>query len=84
MEPGSDSQTKEERLRSKDGQQTEQERGSDSSQNESFVRDRALKGANNEHTGEKIRPDPYEAKKESLGVASKRDVSPNTPKGEQL
>jgi hypothetical protein len=53
---------------------------------EPYVRDRALNRANHERVSESIRPDPYEAGKEraSGGPASVRNVSPNTPKGEQV
>jgi hypothetical protein len=53
---------------------------------EPYVRDRALKRANHERVSESIRPDPYEPGKEraSGGPASARNVSPNTPKGEQV
>jgi hypothetical protein len=51
-----------------------------------YVRDRALNRANHERVSESIRPDPYEAGKEraSGGPASARNVSSNTPKGEQV
>ena len=49
-----------------------------------YVRDRALNRANSRRLGEKVRPDPYEERKESTGVASARDVSPNTPRGESV
>jgi len=48
-----------------------------------YVRDRALNKANRKRTGEKTRPDPY-AGREKIQPASSRDVSPNTPKGEQV
>ena len=53
---------------------------------EPYVRDRALNRANHERVSESIRPDPYEPGKEhaSGGPASARNVSPNTPKGEQV
>jgi hypothetical protein len=53
---------------------------------EPYVRDRALNRANYERVSESTRPDPYEAGKEgaSGGPASARNVSPNTPKGEQV
>ena len=72
METRSESQIDEDRVRSKGRQQNKDLN--------SYVRD----GANDERTDEEIRTDPHEAKKESVGVASKRDVSPNTPKGEPL
>lgn len=51
-----------------------------------YVRDRALNRANHERVSESVRPDPYEAGKEraSGGPASARNVSSNTPKGEQV
>jgi hypothetical protein len=53
---------------------------------EPYVRDRALNRANHERVSESIKPDPYEPGKEraSGGPASARNVSPNTPKGEQV
>jgi Protein of unknown function (DUF2795) len=53
---------------------------------EPYVRDRALNRANRERVSESIRPDPYEPGKEraSGGPASARNVSSNTPKGEQV
>lgn len=48
-----------------------------------YVRDRALNKANNERTGEGIRPDPYSGR-EKIKPASSRDVSPNTPTGEDV
>jgi hypothetical protein len=53
---------------------------------EPYVRDRALNRTNHERVSESIRPDPYEPGKEraSGGPASARNVSPNTPKGEQV
>jgi hypothetical protein len=48
------------------------------------VRDKALNRANNRRTGETIRPDPYEGRVESVGTASSKDVSPNTPHGEPV
>lgn len=53
---------------------------------EPYVRDRALNRANHERVSESIRPDPYEPGKEraSGGPASARNVSSNTPKGEQV
>jgi hypothetical protein len=53
---------------------------------EPYVRDRALNRANHERVSESIRPDPNEPGKEraSGGPASARNVSSNTPKGEQV
>lgn len=53
---------------------------------EPYVRDGALNRTNHERVSESIRPDPYEPGKEraSGGPASARNVSPNTPKGEQV
>lgn len=48
-----------------------------------YVRDRALNRANSERTGEGIRPDPYSGR-ERIKPASSRDVSPNTPPGEEV
>jgi hypothetical protein len=48
-----------------------------------YVRDRALNRANRKRTGEKIRPDPYTGR-EKIWPASARDVSPNTPRGEEV
>lgn len=48
-----------------------------------YVRDRALNKANNERTGEGIRPHPYSGR-EMIKPASSRDVSPNTPTGEEV
>ena len=48
-----------------------------------FVRDRALNRANSERTGEEIRHDPY-AGREIIGPANSKNVSPNTPKGEEV
>jgi hypothetical protein len=55
-------------------------------EDEPYVRDRALNRANHERVSESIRSDPYEAGKEraSGGPASARNVSSNTPKGEQV
>lgn len=47
-----------------------------------YARDRALNRANNKRIGESVRTDPYE--QASGGPASARNVSPNTPKGEDL
>ena len=53
---------------------------------EPYVRDKALNRANHERVSESIRPDPNEPGKEraSGGPASARNVSSNTPKGEQV
>lgn len=48
-----------------------------------YVRDKPLNRANRERIGEKVRPDPY-AGRENIQPASARDVSPNTPKGEEV
>jgi hypothetical protein len=48
-----------------------------------YARDTALNRANSRRTGERIRRDPY-TEHESVGVASSKDVSPNTPKGESV
>lgn len=48
-----------------------------------YVRDRALNRANSERTGEGVRPDPYSGR-ENIKPASSRDVSPNTPTGEEV
>jgi hypothetical protein len=48
-----------------------------------YVRDRALNRANSRRTGEEIRPDPYSGR-ESIKPASSKDVSPNTPPGEDI
>ncbi len=48
-----------------------------------YVRDKALNRANNERIGERIRPDPYPAR-EKIRPASAKDVSPNTPPGEDV
>lgn len=47
-----------------------------------YVRDRALNRANTKRIGESVRTDPYE--QPSGGPASARNVSSNTPKGEDL
>ena len=46
-----------------------------------YARDRALNNANTVRTGEGIRPEPTI---ERIKPASSRDVSPNTPTGEQV
>lgn len=48
-----------------------------------YVRDRALNRVNSERTGEGIRADPYSGR-ERIKPASSRDVSPNTPTGEEV
>lgn len=48
-----------------------------------YVRDRALNRANRKRIGEKVRPDPYTGH-ERIWPASARDVSPNTPRGEEV
>lgn len=48
-----------------------------------YVRDRALNIANSKRTGEEIRSDPYSGR-ETIGPANTKDVSPNTPKGEEV
>jgi len=48
-----------------------------------YVRNRALNRANRKRTGESIREDPY-AGRESIRPASSREVSPNTPSGEEV
>ena len=47
------------------------------------VRDRALNRANSKRMGEEIRHDPY-AGRETIGPANSKNVSPNTPKGEEV
>jgi len=47
------------------------------------VRDKALNRANAKRTGEEIRSDPYSGR-ETIGPASSKNVSPNTPKGEEV
>lgn len=49
-----------------------------------YVRDKALNRANRRRIGEGVRTDPYENYRESVGIASKEDVSPNTPRGESI
>jgi hypothetical protein len=51
--------------------------------NKPLVRDRALNIANNKRIGEEIRRDPYTGR-ENIGPANERNVSPNTPKGEDV
>jgi len=48
-----------------------------------YVRDRALNRANRKRIGETNRPDPYSGR-ENIKPANAREVSPNTPKGEDL
>jgi hypothetical protein len=48
-----------------------------------YVRDRALNRANRKRIGESNRPDPYSGR-EGIRPGNARDVSPNTPKGEDL
>jgi hypothetical protein len=48
-----------------------------------YVRDRALNKANAERAGEEIRPNPY-AGRETIEPANSKNVSPNTPKGEDV
>jgi hypothetical protein len=48
-----------------------------------YVRDRALNRANRKRTGESIREDPNTGR-ESIKPASSREVSPNTPSGEEV
>jgi hypothetical protein len=50
---------------------------------EQYVRDRALDRANSERTGEGGRPDPHSGR-ETIKPASSREVSPNTPPGEEV
>jgi hypothetical protein len=48
-----------------------------------YVRDRALNEANSRRTGESIRDDPNVGR-EKFKPASSREVSPNTPSGEEV
>ena len=48
-----------------------------------YARDRGLNRANRERVGESERPDPYSGR-ERISGASSKDVSPNTPKGEDI
>jgi hypothetical protein len=48
-----------------------------------YVRDRALNRANRKRIGESSRPDPYSGR-EIIKPANARDVSPNTPPGEDI
>ena len=58
-------------------------RTADTSANPPYARDKGLNRANNRRLGEMMRTDPY-TEHESVGIASSRDVSPNTPKGESV
>ncbi len=58
-------------------------RSADTNANSPYARDKALNRANSRRLGERMRADPY-TEHESVGVASSRDVSPNTPKGESV
>jgi hypothetical protein len=49
----------------------------------SYARDSGLNRANSERVGESERQDPYSSR-ERISGASSRDVSPNTPKGEDV
>ena len=48
-----------------------------------YARDSGLNRANSERVGESERQDPYSSR-ERISGASSRDVSPNTPKGEDV
>ncbi len=48
-----------------------------------YARDSGLNRANRERVGESERQDPYSGR-ERISGASSRDVSPNTPKGEDI
>lgn len=48
-----------------------------------YARDSGLNRANRERMGESERQDPY-SNRESISRASSKDVSPNTPKGEDV
>jgi hypothetical protein len=48
-----------------------------------YARDSGLNRANRERVGESERQDPY-SRRERISGASSRDVSPNTPKGEDI
>jgi hypothetical protein len=48
-----------------------------------YVRDRALNKANRRRIGESSRPEPYSGR-ENIMPANSRDVSPNTPRGEDV
>ena len=49
----------------------------------SYARDSGLNSAKSERVGESERQDPYSSR-ERISGASSRDVSPNTPKGEDV
>jgi hypothetical protein len=49
----------------------------------SYARDSGLNRANSERVGESERQDAYSSR-ERISGASSRDVSPNTPKGEDV
>jgi hypothetical protein len=50
----------------------------------SHARDSELNRANRERVRESERQDPYSSSLERISGASSRDVSPNTPKGEDI
>jgi hypothetical protein len=50
----------------------------------SYARDSELNRANRERVRESERQDPYSSSLERISGASSRDVSPNTPKGEDI
>ena len=49
-----------------------------------YARDSGLNKANRERVGESERQDPYISSRERIESASSRDVSPNTPTGEDI
>lgn len=49
-----------------------------------YARDSGLNKANRERGGESERQDPYNSSRERIESASSRDVSPNTPTGEDI
>jgi hypothetical protein len=49
-----------------------------------YARDSGLNKANRERVGESERQDPYNSSRERIESASSRDVSPNTPTGEDI
>jgi hypothetical protein len=49
-----------------------------------YARDGGLNKANRERVGESERQDPYSSSRERIESASSRDVSPNTPTGEDI
>jgi hypothetical protein len=49
-----------------------------------YARDSGLNRANRERVGESERQDPYNSSRERIESASSRDVSPNTPTGEDI